>query len=338
VPNGLNLDKFYVMEELSNLHVQYRSKIRKFIMDYFAPYYHLNVEETIFYFISGRYEFRNKGLDIFIDALGELNKKLKETNSQKTVVAFIWVPSENRGKNIELLKHMALYERLEDEIEEEVKKIKNRLYYNISKGQPPTSENLLDEEFLYNTKKMLFELKHEKNDLPPVCALEIGEENSITRTVQKNKLFNKESDKVKVIYYPTYLSQTDGLIGLDYYQAAIGCHLGAFPSYYEPWGYTPLETMALALPTITSDLSGFGQYLEKNVLGGKEEKSVKVVKRMNTDYDTAKKELTDYMFEIYSMNKRERVDAKISAKKISYLFDWTKLIEEYEKAYCLLFK
>ncbi|MCX6802746.1 MAG: glycosyltransferase [Candidatus Diapherotrites archaeon] len=338
LPNGLNLDKFYVMEELSNLHVQYRSQIRKFVMDYFAPYYQLNVEETIFYFISGRYEFRNKGLDLFIDALGELNKKLKESNSKKTVVAFIWVPSDNRGKNIELLKHMALYERLEDEIEEEVKKIKNRLYYNISKGQPPTSENLLDEEFLYNTKKMLFELKHGKNDLPPVCALEIGEENSITRTVQKNKLFNKESDKVKIIYYPTYLSQTDGLIGLDYYQAAIGCHLGAFPSYYEPWGYTPLETMALALPTITSDLSGFGQYLEKNVLGGKEEKSVKVVKRMNTDYETAKKELADYMLEIYSMDKRERVDAKISAKKISYLFDWTKLIEEYEKAYCLLSK
>ncbi|MEM0359886.1 MAG: glycosyltransferase [Candidatus Diapherotrites archaeon] len=338
LPNGLNLEKFYVMEELSNLHVQYRNQIRKFVMDYFTPYYDINIEETLFYFISGRYEFRNKGLDLFIDALGELNKRLKESNSTKTIIAFIWVPSENKGKNIELLRHMALYERLEDEIEEEVKKIKNRLYYNISKGQPPTSENLLDDEFLYNTKKMIFELKHEKSDLPPVCALETSEENSITRTLAKNRLANRECDKVKVIYYPAYLSTTDGLIGLNYYEAVIGCHLGVFPSYYEPWGYTPLETMALALPTVTSDLSGFGQYLEKNVLGGKEEKSVKVIKRMNTDYETAKKELADYMLEIYSMDKKQRVDAKISAKNISYLFDWSKLIEEYEKAYKILFE
>lgn len=340
LPNGLNLERFYLMEELANLHVKYRNIIRKFVMDYFAPYYYLNVEETLFYFISGRYEFRNKGIDLFIDALGELNKKLKQEDARKTVIAFIWVPAENKGKNIELLKHIALYERLEDEIEEEVKKIKNRLYYHISKGEPPTSAHLLDDDFLYNIKKMLFELKHEKNDLPPICALELDGENSITRTIKKNKLLNKESDKVKVIYYPTYLSPTDGLIGLNYYQAVIGCHLGVFPSYYEPWGYTPLETMALALPAVTSDLSGFGRFIQKNVLkeSNIEEKAVNVLKRANTDYETAKKELAEFMYGIFNLGKKQRGDAKMKAKKISYMLDWANLIEEYEKAYDKLFQ
>ncbi len=340
LPNGLNLEKFYLMEELSNLHVKYRNSLRKFVMDYFAPYYYLNVENTLFYFISGRYEFRNKGIDLFIDALGELNKRLREEDSMKNVIAFIWVPAENRGKNIELLKHIALYERLEDEIEEEVKKIKNRLYYSVSKGEPPTSARLLDDEFLYNIKKMLFELKHDKHDLPPVCALELDRENSITRSIKKNKLLNKESDKVKVIYYPTYLSQTDGLIGLDYYQATIGCHLGVFPSYYEPWGYTPLETMALALPSVTSDLSGFGRYVQRNIFEGKEgeDKAIKVIKRADTDYESSKKELAEHMYEMFHLGKRQRGEAKIKAKEISYRLGWNNLIKEYEKCYDKLFK
>lgn len=339
LPNGLNLDKFHLMEELSNLHIKHRNQIRKFVMDYFAPYYYINVENTLFYFISGRYEFRNKGIDLFIDALGELNKRLRKEDAMKNVVAFIWVPTQSRGKNIELLKHIALYERLEDEIEDEVKKIKNRLYYAVSKGEPPTSNNLLDDEFLYNIKKMLFELKHEKHDRPPICALELNGENSITRTIKKNDLLNKQSDKVKVIYYPAYLSQTDGLIGLDYYQAVIGCHLGIFPSYYEPWGYTPVETMALALPAATSDLSGFGKFVEKNVLNElePEQKAVKVIKRSEKDYESTKQELADYMYGLFHLGKRQRGEAKMTAKKISYQFDWKNLIKKYEQAYSKLF-
>jgi len=340
LPNGLNIEKFHLMEELSNLHVKYRNTMRKFVMDYFAPYYYLNVEDTLFFFISGRYEFRNKGLDLFIDALGELNKRLREEDARRNIIAFIWVPAGHKGKNIELLKHIALYERLEDEIEEEVKKIKNRLYYSVSKGEPPTSTHLLDDDFLYNIKKMLFELMHEKHDLPPVCALEIDGDNSITRTIKKNKLLNKESDKVKVIYYPTYLSQTDGLIGLDYYDAVIGCHLGVFPSYYEPWGYTPLETMSLGLPSVTSDLAGFGRYAEKKLLQGDEisEIALKVIKRAETDYGAAKKELAEHMYKIFHLGKRQRGEAKMRAKKISYMLDWNNLIKEYEKAYDKLFK
>jgi len=339
LPNGLNMGKFYLMEELANLHVKYRNTIRKFVMDYFSPYYYLDVDNTLFYFLSGRYEFRNKGLDLFIDSLGDLNKRLREEDTAKTVVAFIWVPSGNKGKNIELMKHLALYERLEDEIEDEVKKIKNRLYNMVSKGESPTHAGLLDDEFLYNTKKMIFELKHEKHDVPPVSALEMDSDNSITRTIKKNKLLNKESDRVKVIYYPSYLSSTDGLIGLDYYQAITGCHLGVFPSYYEPWGYTPLETMALGLSAVTTDTAGFGLYAEKHVLKEKEpQNALKVIKRANKPYHESKDELTEFMYSMLHLGKRQRGEAKILAKRTSYLFGWNELIKEYGNAYGKLFE
>ena len=332
-PNGLNVEKFYLMEELANLHVRYRNIIRRFVLDYFAPYYYVNVEDSLFYFLSGRYEIRNKGIDLFIDALGELNKMLKKSEKQTVVFAFIWVPAPNRGKNIELLKHMALYERLEDEIEEELKKIKNRLYYSISRGEPPTERNLLDEEFLYKVKKMLFELKHEKNETPPISVLDVDESDVILNRIKKNNLLNKEDDKVKVIYYPTYLSTADGLIGLEYYQAVIGCHLGVFPSYYESWGYTPLETIALGLTAVTSDLSGFGRFILNNVSEEEARDAIKVIRRANTPYKKSLEELVEFLHRIYMMPRRERGEAKIRAKKISYKFAWDKLIEHYLHAY-----
>ncbi|MCX8189757.1 MAG: glycosyltransferase [Candidatus Diapherotrites archaeon] len=332
-PNGLNVEKFYVMEELANLHVVYRNIIRRFLLDYFAPYYYINVEDSLFYFISGRYETRNKGIDLFIDALGLLNKELSSDQKSTTLFAFIFVPAPNRGKNIELLKHMALYERLEDEIEDEIRKIKNRLYYSISKGEPPTGNNLLDDEFLYKVKKMLFELKHENNELPPISVLEVDENDTILNLIKKNGLLNRETDKVKVLYYPTYLSTADGLIGLEYYQAVIGCHLGVFPSYYESWGYTPLETIALGLPTVTTDLSGFGQYIMKTVNSDIAKKAVKVIQRANVPYAQSLSELVSHLRYIYDLPKRNRGDLKIIAKQLSYDLSWQNLIENYLNAY-----
>lgn len=332
-PNGLNVERFHLMEELANLHVKYRNIIRRFVLDYFAPYYYINIEDSLFYFISGRHEIRNKGIDLFIDSLAELNKKLKRESKQTIVVAFIWIPTQNRGKNIELLKHMALYERIEDEIEDEIKKIKNRLYYSISRGEPPTERNLLDEEFLYKIKKMLFELKHEKNELPPLSVLDVSESDAILQRLISKGLLNREEDKVKVIYYPTYLNPADGLIGLEYYQAVIGCHLGIFPSYYEPWGYTPLETIALGLPAVTTDLSGFGRFVLNNISSEEAKDAIKVINRESVPYEHSLKQLTEFLYRIYSMPRRERGEAKIRAKRISYLFGWDKLIGNYIDAY-----
>src|SRR3990167_3305558 len=86
------------------------------------------------------------------------------------------------------------------------------------------------------------------------------EHDAILQGFSQNNLKNTASDPVKVIFYPTYLSGADGLIDLSYYEAIVGCHLGVFPSLYEPWGYTPLEAGALGVACVTTDLAGFGRY------------------------------------------------------------------------------
>lgn len=339
LPNGLNMDAFYLMEDLSNLHIIKRNKLRKFVLDYFSPYYDVDIKNTLFFYLSGRYEVRNKGIDLFIDSLSDLNNELKKSGSGKTIVAFIFVPSENKGVNVELLKHLALYERLEEEVDEEVKKVKNRLLLSIAKGIPPSSETLLDQQFLYHVKKMLFEFKHDKNNLPPLCAMDVPETDVILKMLKEKGLLNKREDKVKVIYYPAYLKESDGLIGMSYYDTVIACHVGVFPSYYEPWGYTPLESMALGLQSVTSDLSGFGKFLnrtfkEKSISPGR---AIKVIKRDKTAYEESKRELASFLLDIVLMDKKERGEEKIRAKNLSYLADWKELVSNYRNAYLKCF-
>ena len=104
--------------------------------------------------------------------------------------------------------------------------------------------------------------------------------NQLAVALRQNGLLNRSEDMVKVIIEPVYLDGNDGFIDLTYYDAIIGCHLGLFPSYYEPWGYTPLESVALGVPAVTTDLSGFG--CSSKVITP-EMKSVRVLERLNVD-------------------------------------------------------
>ena len=107
-PNGLDMAEFPIMEDLSNRHIHLRNQIRKFVMDYFVPYYGIDVKNTLFFFISGRHEFHNKGINVFIEALGKLNRQLKAKKSEtKTIVAFLFIPNGGASRNIETIKNIA---------------------------------------------------------------------------------------------------------------------------------------------------------------------------------------------------------------------------------------
>ncbi|MBU2101036.1 glycogen/starch synthase [Candidatus Micrarchaeota archaeon] len=330
LPNGLDMEKFPIMEDLSVLHKEYRNQIRHFVEAYFYPYYYFNIKNTMFYFIAGRYEFHNKGIDLFIDALGELNRQLKKEKSDKIVVAFLWVAEETTARNMAVMENMAIHQTIEELIERELPQINKKLFKNLMEGRK-LEEGLFEKEFLLDAKKMTMKLKSKKDFLPPLSAFEMPE-NEILKSIKRNNLLNKEEDKIKVIYYPTYLSTADGLIGLNYYEAIIGSHYGVFPSYYEPWGYTPLETAALGVPSLTTDLGGFGQFIEEN-LGEKAKASIDVLKRKGKTYKEEVEGLKKAMKEIYSMTKQERMEKKIKAKEYSGLADWSNLIDNYIKAY-----
>ena len=160
--------------------------------------------------ISGRYEFRNKGIDVFIDALGALNRSNK---NKKEILAFVLIPTAHEGAHQGLL-------------------------HNLENPQQATS----------NEERYLTHYLSDPYD------------DQILRRISEQQLFNRKEDKVKVIFCPSYLDGNDGVFNLSYYDLLIGLDGTVFPSYYEPWGYTPLESLAFRVPTITTSLSGFGKW------------------------------------------------------------------------------
>jgi phosphorylase/glycogen(starch) synthase len=168
-------------------------------------------ENTIFVATSGRYEFKNKGIDIFLDALAKLNNN---TQLNHNVVGFILVPNEHYGPEKGLLENLETGK--------------------FNKLDHPITTHCLN-----------------PNSYDPV----------IDKCNQLN-LLNKPDQKVKVIFAPVYLNGNDGVFNISYYNLLSGFDLSAFPSYYEPWGYTPMESLAVGVPTVTTSYSGFGQWMK----------------------------------------------------------------------------
>ena len=118
---------------------------------------------------------------------------------------------------------------------------------------------------------------------------------------------------------------------LDFYDMAAGCHLAVFPSYYEPWGYTPLESAALGVPTITTDLAGFGRFIQQKTKN--EGKGIFIIGRDGKTKQESLLELYDVMKKFTLMEHPERVDNKVRAKELSHLADWRVLVKNYIEAH-----
>ena len=330
VYNGLDIGKFPEAEELSVLRKRYRDQMREFLISYFCRYYYVDFYNIRSMFISGRYEFHNKGLDVYIEALGRLNRKLKEEKSKKHVVAFIFVPSGNRGENVQVLKNKALFEEVHDQVEASLPEIRDRILELIVKGEIP--DNVLSDEFLQQARRLTAHFIEKRGDTPPLCAFELSypeEHDMIIQALRKNELLNREEDKVKVIFYPAYLSSADRFIALEYNQATLTCDVGVFPSFYEPWGYTPLETAAQGTLAITTDLAGFGQFIKGKGNG------IQVLNVDGVEYRKTVDELYMKLLEIVHMEKKELTNRRINAKELAALADWRFLIENYVKAHDL---
>ena len=157
----------------------------------------------------------------------------------------------------------------------------------------------------------------------------------ILNFLNRRNLLNHPTDKVKVVYHPDFINSTNPLFGLDYSQFVRGCHLGVFPSYYEPWGYTPLECMASGVPAVTSDLSGFGDYLLRH-MPDYEKGGMFVVERAKRTFDWSARQLSAFLYQFLRQNRRERIMQRNNAENYSAAFDWSVLIRYYEEAYARL--
>ncbi|MBD3389098.1 MAG: hypothetical protein GF416_08425 [Candidatus Altiarchaeales archaeon] len=331
--NGLDTSKFPESEELSVLRRKYRNHMRDFLISYFNRYYYVDFYNIRSMFISGRYEFHNKGVDVYVDALGKLNKKLKSEKGKTQVVAFIFVPSGLRGEDVQVLKNKALYEEIHDQVEAMLPEIRDNIIESITKGEPP--EDVLNDDFIKQARKLTAHFIEKRGGTPPLCAFELSypqEHDTIIQALKRNELLNREEDRVKVIFYPAYLSSADRLIALEYNQATLTCDMGVFPSFYEPWGYTPLETAAQGTLAVTTDLAGFGQFIE-----GKGE-GIHVMKVDGVEYQKIVNELYKKLHELVNMERKELTKRRLNAKELASLADWKFLVENYVKAHDLALK
>lgn len=332
-PNGLDIAKFPTFEEIVIKHRVQRRRLREFLFWYFFPYYSFDVENTLFFFTIGRYEFNNKGIGVFIKALGRLNEILRKEKSKKTVIAFFWIPAEVKGIRREVTEAKEFYFDIKDYLEEiggEVEE--NILQTLLSEKELKEASLFADEETaLKEIKKKV--MKFRRQDLPPLSTHNLADENDIIlKSFRDAGLLNKKEDKVKVIFYPIYLTGTDGLLNLNSYEAIQGSHVGVFPSFYEPWGYTTLETAALGVASITTDLSGFGRFCAE-IPREKKQPGVFMLERADKTEEEVIKGLSEILHHFFDLSRAKRIANKIQARKIAEMADWGNLIKNYLEAH-----
>ncbi len=330
--NGLDLSKVPDWGELNALRLRYRENMKEFLRSYFCRYYDLDVENMRSAFISGRYEFRNKGIDLFIDALGKLNKQMKRKGSKKIFFALLVVPSNIQGENPEVFKNKRAYEAFVDEADAIMPSIRERLVASIMGGKK--TSGIMSQDLFKRLDRLRTGFRPKKTGAAPISTFKLSDpcNDRILKALRQNGLLNREEDKVKVVFYPEYISAEDNLIEMDYDSMITTFDVGVFPSFYEPWGYTPLEVAAHGTIAVTSDLSGYGQFMKGRGDG------VKVLARRGVEYDKASDELYRYLYKLLNMNKRELNMRRKNAKKLSDLADWRSLVKNYSKAYELALK
>ncbi|ODS42552.1 MAG: hypothetical protein MSIBF_04355 [Candidatus Altiarchaeales archaeon IMC4] len=335
LPNGITMEENITVEELAIMRREYRKHMRAFFSAYFSRYYEIDFDHIRSIFISGRYEFHNKGLDIFIESLGKINERLRSEKSKRIVIAFISVPASVRGEKTTVLKDHSLYREMEECIEENLPYIKGLIMDSLVRGKIPKDTcDLFDDEFVDTCRNMVAHFIEKRGQSPaknpPLCAFELDypEENDpIISALAKNGLLNREGDNVKVIFYPAYLAPGDRLIGLSYDKVMMTFDLAVFPSYYEPWGYTPLEAAKMGVMAVTTDLSGFGKFI------GDKSDGISVIKRDNRPDRDVVEDLTNKVYQTITLARNERVNHRLDARRLASLADWSVLAKNYVKAH-----
>ena len=242
-------------------------------------------DDALIVSVSGRYEFRNKGLDVFIESMNRLRY---DSDLNKQVVAFIEVPGWVAGPRQDLKDRIASGDT-----------------FNTPLDQPQLTH------WLHNLKD---------DRVIGMCS-QLG-------------LWNRPEDKVKIIFIPCYLNGNDGIVNMSYYDMVLANDLCVYPSYYEPWGYTPLEAIAFKVPCITTDLAGFGLWVNQ-VFGiyGEIEDGVKVIHRTDYNYNEVADHIKNTISKFSNMSDAEITKVRNRAGKLSKKALWGQFISYYETAY-----
>jgi glycogen(starch) synthase len=335
LPNGLNIQRFAAPHEFQHLHAVYKQRIHEFVMGHFFPSYTFDLDRTIYLFTSGRYEYRNKGMDLFLEALYRLNQRLKEyVPDPPTVVAFIITKAMVKNVNVDVLRNQSMFDELRNTCTDVQVQMGNRLFQSAATGRLPTYGELLPDDAQVRLKRAMHAWRTHRQ--PTIVTHDlIDDANDPTlKHIRHRQLLNSQDDPVKVVFHPEFVTATSPTISLDYEQFVRGCHMGIFPSYYEPWGYTPMECVALGLPSVTTDLSGFGAYVQRHI-PEKEERGIVVLPRREAGFDASADMLADYLVNFVQLTRRQRIELRNRVERMGELFDWSALARHYDEAHSM---
>jgi glycogen(starch) synthase len=333
LPNGLNIQRFAAIHEHQNLHSLYKKRISDFVMGHFFQNQPFDLDQTLYLFTSGRFEYSNKGYDLTLDALEILNRKMKESGSRKTVIMFFITKQPYHSIDPEVLHSRAVLDEIRENCQAIEKEVGEKLFQASAASKDLTLPDLNDFVGEYWRLRLRRTVQTWKtNARPKVVTHILKQEDDIIRNLHRTQLLNHAEDKVKVVYHPDFIVSTNPLFGLDYGQFVRGCHLGVFPSYYEPWGYTPLECMARGVPTVTSDLSGFGDYMMQ-IMRDYEQWGVSVVNRKTQNYQESAEQLANLLFKFVQQSQRDRIMQRNRVESIADTFDWSNLRGYYDTAH-----
>ena len=234
---------------------------------------------------SGRYEYRNKGIDVFIEAM---NRIRTSDRLQRETIAFILVPAWVKEARADL------------------KKAIETNYDNHIPMQCPF-------------------ITHWLNQM---------QDDKVINYIGSAGFRNSKDEKLKIIFVPCYLNGKDGILNKTYYDILIGMDATVYPSYYEPWGYTPLESIAFGIPTVTTNLAGFGMWAKKAGVSGSDlSEGVAVIERTDFNYFEVADAIMEQILSLSEKSERERQQIKKNCLALSEKAEWNKFIDYYFEAF-----
>ena len=332
LPNGLNVERFDVGHEFQTLHQQYKEKIHRFTMGHFFPSYSFDLSRTIYAFTSGRFEPGNKGFDLCLEALARLNYLLRDFDLGVTVVFFIVTSRAGASPSPKSLQSRGVLNELQSVCDSILRQVGDRMFGEAAAGRRVSLDDLVDDYWALRYRRTQQAMRTE--GLPPICTHQVPEPDPVLDRIRQLGLFNRPEDRVKVVYHPEFIKPENPLWGIEYEQFVRGCHLGVFPSAYEPWGYTPLECVAMGVPSITSDLAGFGRYVQER-LPDHDRWGLNVLKRRGRSMPDSAADLSRWLLAYCRLDRRGRIDLRNSVERHARDFGWDRLVTHYHKAHDL---
>lgn len=235
---------------------------------------------------SGRCEYRNKGLDMFLDSLDLLRRQ----NIRRHVLAYIMVPAWMRDARADLADNIGnnITSRLDDPV-----------------------------------------ITHSLNN---------PGQDAILSRIHQLGFTNSAADRLTVVYVPCYLNGNDGIFNMSYYDLLSGVDATVFPSYYEPWGYTPLESVAFGVPTVTTSLSGFGRWILARSAQGFTNSGVAVEQRGDSDYSNVCHNIAADLLSLINSTPAQLAEISAAAARTAGLADWNHFIGLYCRAFDIALK